>query len=221
MREQILARLLLQYAVRREYGINSLEELGIAVAEGGKPFSQSHPRLHFNISHCCSACACMLSENACGIDVEKKFAFRPALAARVTTPGEKELFEDLSVGEKEYFLQTLWSMKESFVKCDGRGLRYGLEQVELAACLKEWMCRVQADKTSEQVENQRIGVGEKQEQCTAIVREWKGELLQKRGPGGGQFLIRDGSVYTLAAYGIGLPDTVREVQEETLANIIR
>lgn len=133
LRERVMARLLLEYALQREYGLRSLEELAWQTGGKGKPYSAARPEIYFNMSHCETACACVTADREVGIDVERRFAFRPSLARRVCTEQERLLMERLSEAEQERLLQVLWSMKESYVKRDGRGLAYGLERIGLAA----------------------------------------------------------------------------------------
>ena len=64
----VLAYLLLKKALREEYGItdNPVFEYG----EHGKPAIAGHPDIHFNLSHCREAVACVVSSHPVGIDVE-------------------------------------------------------------------------------------------------------------------------------------------------------
>jgi 4'-phosphopantetheinyl transferase len=130
-RQRELAWKLLDAAVREEYGLN-LADLQIEREEKGKPYSKTHPELHFNISHCETACACMVSDQACGIDVERRFPYREALAKKVCHAREWEALQYVAAEEREMQLRILWSLKESFVKRDGRGLGYGMDRIDLS-----------------------------------------------------------------------------------------
>lgn len=157
-RERILAWLLLEYALKRESGF-SLEQLAIVRTEKGKPRSSTHPEIWFNLSHCENACACIVGREPCGIDIERKFPFRESLARKICHEKEWDFFRgtgqsaDTPVGSvtgpsedgraagvseeqrrkvRERQLQILWSLKESFVKRDGRGLGYGMDRVSFA-----------------------------------------------------------------------------------------
>lgn len=145
-RERILAWLLLEYAVRKECGYY-LDELRIGRMDKGKPYSAAHPEICFNLSHCGTACACAVGAEACGIDIEGKFPYREALAKRICheqeraillgqLPGDcQEAFAAVWENEpklRERQLQILWSLKEAYVKRDGRGLSYGMDRVSFA-----------------------------------------------------------------------------------------
>lgn len=143
-RERILAWMLLKYAVRSECEY-TLGELQIGRTEKGKPYSSSHPEIQFNLSHCGTACACIVGSAECGIDIERKFPYRESLAKRICHEEEWKLLQNLfaDIGDAESLgrrrmelrerqLQILWSLKESYVKRNGRGLGYGMERINFA-----------------------------------------------------------------------------------------
>ncbi len=138
-REHLSAWLLFLYALRTEYGMTELSSLQLAKHPHGKPYSVAHPELFFNLSHCKSACACVLADRPVGIDVERKLSYKEALMRRICTEEEQALFADCQNDtERADLLSVLWPMKESYVKRDGRGLSRGLDQVSCAAYLREY-----------------------------------------------------------------------------------
>ena len=138
-REHLSAWLLFLYALRKEYGITELSSLQLAKHPHGKPYSVAHPELFFNLSHCQSACACVLADRPVGIDVERKLSYKETLMRRICTEEEQALFADCQNDtERADLLSVLWPMKESYVKMDGRGLSCGLDQVSCAAYLREY-----------------------------------------------------------------------------------
>ena len=138
-REHLSAWLLFLYALRTEYGITELSSLQLAKYPHGKPYSVAHPELFFNLSHCQSACACVLSDRPVGIDVERKLPYKETLMRRICTKEEQALFADCqNDAERADLLSVLWPMKESYVKMDGRGLSCGLDQMSCAAYLREY-----------------------------------------------------------------------------------
>ena len=66
--ERELAYRLLELALQREYGLDSLPE--IRRAAGGKPYFPQYPHIHFNLSHSRGAAVCALSGEPVGVDVE-------------------------------------------------------------------------------------------------------------------------------------------------------
>lgn len=133
-RVRILAWLLLEKALWRECGY-SLSQLEIRWRDHGKPYSSAHPEIHFNLSHCDTACACIVSSEEAGVDIERKFPYRKSLERRICHEEEMQIMEALTAGERSSQLRFLWSMKESFVKLDGRGLAYGMDRINLAPVL--------------------------------------------------------------------------------------
>lgn len=134
MRERILARLLLDYALKKEYGI-SFPELELYCDAHGKPHSRAYPDIHFNISHCSVACACAVGKYPVGIDIERKFDYRENLARKVCHPKEWSALQELEPEIRSEQMHFLWSLKESFVKWDGKGLSYGMERIDLSQYL--------------------------------------------------------------------------------------
>lgn len=131
--EHLLAWILLEQTVKREYGITSLEQLDICRTEKGKPYSRAYPGIYFNLSHCESACACILSDSKSGIDIERIFPYHHSLAKRVCHEEEWDYLNSLPEdgGERAESLRILWSVKESLVKYDGSGLGYGVERLNV------------------------------------------------------------------------------------------
>ncbi|MDO4322671.1 MAG: 4'-phosphopantetheinyl transferase superfamily protein [Lachnospiraceae bacterium] len=134
LRQRLLARLLLDFALRSEYGL-TLPELDLRRGEKGKPYSGAHPEIHFNISHCSTACACITGNEQAGIDVERKFPYRENLARRICHPKEWEVLQALEPDRRDEQLHFLWSLKESFVKWNGEGITYGMDRINLAKYL--------------------------------------------------------------------------------------
>ena len=133
-RQRILAWRLLEYGLEQRFGLK-LGDMEVFRTRWGKPLSRLHPEIFFNISHCATAAACTLGNKSTGIDVERKFDYRENLARRVCHREEWKILETLPVQEREEQLHALWSMKESFVKMDGRGMGYGMERINLASLL--------------------------------------------------------------------------------------
>ena len=157
-RQRILAWLLLAYGMKQiGFGVNQqtpgkkhvieenqqlcrgigeiFQKLAIMRDEHGKPYSSAHPEIKFNLSHCDTACACIVGWADAGVDIERKFAYRASLARKVCHPREAEILGRLDQEECQRQLRLLWSLKESFVKLDGRGLGYGMDRIDLSGFL--------------------------------------------------------------------------------------
>ncbi len=137
-RQRLTAWLLLVWGLEREYGILGLREGEIRRGKQGKPYFFRWPEIYFNLSHCRSACACILSDREAGIDVEHRFPYKESLARRVCHEKEWELMRQSCSGEEEKacLLQALWSLKESYMKYDGRGLSIGMKNMDFSKALQ-------------------------------------------------------------------------------------
>lgn len=119
----VLAYLLLKKALREEYGItdNPLFEYG----EHGKPTIVGHPDIHFNLSHCREAVACVVSHYPVGIDVESVHRYKEALSAY--TMNDCEQVQILAAERPEVVFTRLWTMKEARLKLTGEGITDNLK----------------------------------------------------------------------------------------------
>ncbi len=113
----LLARLL-----REQFGVTDLPP--IETDEHGKPFLVDCP-LHFSISHCKAAVACVVDERPVGLDVQDILTdISPALAARIAAPLSPD-------GMSAEDLTRLWTQKEASAKLNGKGLKIGLENLPI------------------------------------------------------------------------------------------
>ena len=116
-KRSVLAFVLLQRALREEYGITEVPEF--VYNEFGKP-SLSNIPIHFSLSHCRNAVACAVSDHNIGIDVESIMPYNPDVARRVCTPAELEMLEKSTNKDVDFI--KLWTMKEAISKYKGMGL---------------------------------------------------------------------------------------------------
>ncbi len=133
-RQRILAWLLLGQAIEERFGY-SFAQLDIRRGGEGKPYSAAHPEIYFNISHCDTAYACIVGTAPVGIDVERKFSPKDGLVRKVCHPEEFARLERMGQEARTGQFRYLWSLKEAFVKMDGRGLGYGMDRVNFAPFL--------------------------------------------------------------------------------------
>lgn len=119
----VLAYLLLKKGLREEYGItgNPLFEYG----EHGKPFIVGHPEIHFSLSHCHEAVACVLSNRPVGIDVESVRRYKEDVVRYAMNEQEQQL---IAASERpEVAFIRLWTMKEARLKLTGEGITNDLK----------------------------------------------------------------------------------------------
>ncbi len=109
---------LLRLGLYREYGITSVPEFILVKNE--KPCLADRADIHFNLSHCKKAVACIISGSNTAIDINEIRPSHRSVAARVCSPGELSRIEKSSDPDREFM--RLWTEKECVSKLDGRGL---------------------------------------------------------------------------------------------------
>ena len=136
-KECAFAYLLLCQALKETYGI--AQHPTFLIGEHGKPelsfvnsgspaLSSPHlsaltscpSSLHFNLSHCKQAIACVLSERPVGVDVESVGRYSESLARHVLSPEEFVLVSSAPYPQIPF--TRLWTQKEAVVKLTGRGI---------------------------------------------------------------------------------------------------
>lgn len=127
----LLAGYLLQVAVKEHLGIEDKEQvldLQYRYGAQGKPYLVDYPQLSFSLSHSGSLVACAVSEQEIGLDVQEYVKVKKGLAERFFTKEECALLHeqtDTKAYEKLFF--RLWSIKESYMKLTGLGMKKGLD----------------------------------------------------------------------------------------------
>lgn len=94
----------------------------IAVTKRGKPWFPGHPHCHFNLSHSGAYVLCGLANVPIGVDIEETVPRKDRLAQYIM--GISELVRYAECPDNDKMLYTLWTLKESYVKCTGEGITY-------------------------------------------------------------------------------------------------
>lgn len=97
----------------------------------GKPLLSSHPEIQFNISHSSHLVVCAAADTVLGVDVERIRPFRSQMIQKILSSEEQEMFSRKRMNEEEQrrlFFQ-LWTLKESYVKAVGCGIRMPLKSI--------------------------------------------------------------------------------------------
>lgn len=109
---------LLQRALRVDYGIT--EPPRFEYSDKGKPLIAGHPDIHFSLSHCREAAACIVDTSPVGIDIESLDSYDPELVPRTMNDDEHRLI--CSSPDPRLTFIRLWTMKESLLKMTGEGM---------------------------------------------------------------------------------------------------
>lgn len=118
-------RRLLEQALKEEYQIDFTEDM-ITFMANGKPCFKELP-IFFNISHCNSMAVCALADVPVGVDVETGRRVKDSLVRRVLNSWEQAYVKEQPESMDRF--PELWTLKESFIKMTGEGLRIPLNTV--------------------------------------------------------------------------------------------
>lgn len=103
----------------------------------GKPYWREGPAVQVNISHSGDFVACAVAPEPVGIDVQVSSQASPALVRRFFAPEEaRYVLEGEADGQALRFCR-IWTMKESYIKRDGRGLRIPLNSFNVLQIQRE------------------------------------------------------------------------------------
>lgn len=97
----------------------------ICIDENGKPYFSDLP-LRFNISHSGDRVMVAISSQDVGCDVEKRCSNAESVAKRFFHEKEYAAIAAANDDIRDDLFRTLWTLKESVVKCSGQGLRIEL-----------------------------------------------------------------------------------------------
>ncbi|NBD27025.1 4'-phosphopantetheinyl transferase family protein [Paenibacillus glycinis] len=118
----IIADLMVRYLISQIRGCN-INDIVIERDSYGKPFLQNMGQLHFNVSHSGNWVVCTIDSHVVGIDVEH---IRPIemeeLAWRFFSKEEYQDMVQKPLERRLEYFYDLWTLKESFVKAEGKGL---------------------------------------------------------------------------------------------------
>ncbi|MDY4790183.1 MAG: 4'-phosphopantetheinyl transferase superfamily protein [Bacteroidales bacterium] len=113
----------------KQFLINIIKEKGlnfntaIECTIEGKPFFSFNPNFHFSISHTKEFITIAISDKEIGIDIEQERKYKKELVERFFHPKEAEYLNSLSnPKEQNQAFTKIWTLKESYVKCTGKGI---------------------------------------------------------------------------------------------------
>lgn len=119
----------------REQGLRE-SSVRFARGENGKPYLPDYPGIHFNLSHSKDKAMAVFARVPVGCDIEyirKEGNMR--IARRFFCPGEYAYLASFEGDgrQREEFCR-LWTLKESFLKATGYGMRLPLDAFEFTLC---------------------------------------------------------------------------------------
>ena len=110
---------LLDIALDKSFGI-STKDAKLYKDENGK-WHSAMEGVFFSLSHTDSVCAVAISSHPCGVDIEKfdKDRFGKALAKKILTDGEYDIYLSQSEENRAFYTARKWTEKESVFKLLG------------------------------------------------------------------------------------------------------
>lgn len=124
-RKQILGAGLLLEKVLKLYGVS---QDNVTIGQNGKPEAEG---ICFNLSHSGNFVVCAVSDKPVGCDVEKIRKASEEIAERHFCESENIYLKtcDSNKYDEEFF--RFWTVKESYLKMTGEGLKVPLREVEV------------------------------------------------------------------------------------------
>ena len=107
--------------LKNDYQIEECPE--ILKDDMGQPYLKDCS-LQFNVSHSGEYLAIAVSEFPVGVDIQEPKNIKDGMFRKVVQAEETELIGD----ERQNDFLRLWTLKESFVKAEGKGLRISLKE---------------------------------------------------------------------------------------------
>lgn len=123
-KQSLGAGLLLGHILKR----HGLVENEIKYGSNGKPEIEG---IFFNLSHSKNMVICAVSDKVVGCDIEQISEAPEKVADRFFSEAEQKHLSRYSGKQKNKEFYRLWTMKESYMKMTGEGMRLPLHQFEL------------------------------------------------------------------------------------------
>lgn len=92
---------------------------------------------YYSVSHSGAWCMIIWSDKNCGADIQKVVSLKADIAGRFYNSQEKDYLLNKSEDEYKKTLFDIWTLKESFVKYNGRGMSYGFDRFSVISLLSE------------------------------------------------------------------------------------
>lgn len=126
-----VAFLLLRLGLLKEYGIKLEENTEIGYGKYGKPYLKKYKDIYFNFSHRKECVVCAISEYEIGVDVEALLgeAYFKMVNDILSL---NEMIEFMKAENKGDILTKFWTLKECYIKQNGKGLFQNLQLLDFS-----------------------------------------------------------------------------------------
>lgn len=107
--------------------LNGIDNFTLEADENGKPYLKEISGLKFNLSHSEERVMCVISEKEVGCDVEWMKKPNYKMAEYFLTKEEITMLNRSNSEEKQVMFYRFWTLKESFMKAVGLGMKIPLK----------------------------------------------------------------------------------------------
>lgn len=126
----LLGDVLARYCLCERLGAAN-RELEFTLGPFGKPELARPGGVHFNVSHSGDWVICGVDDEPIGVDVEAYKEIGLDIAERFFTPLEYEDILSKDGPQRQRHFYTLWTLKESYIKAEGKGLSIPLQSFSI------------------------------------------------------------------------------------------
>lgn len=116
-----------EWLLKEVLQMHEKNEADITYGYNGKPEIDG---LYFNLSHSHEVAVCAVSNSPVGCDVEKIDKAREKIATHFFTPQEMMHLNQFNGEKKDEEFYRLWTMKESYIKMTGEGMKLSFKRIE-------------------------------------------------------------------------------------------
>lgn len=129
IKEQLGSNLLLNDILENNYFLDP-KEIEYIYNESGKPYLKDK-NLYFSLSHSNGIVALTISKEEVGLDIELIKPVKDALAKRIMTTEEYNIYNTLDKNKKITYFYEVWTSKEAYVKKIGSSITLTPSNIEI------------------------------------------------------------------------------------------
>ncbi len=133
-RQFLFSRFILKNKLFEILGRNS-NEIDFETNEFGKPYLPSKDRTFFNLSHSGNYVGYVIAKKEVGLDIQeaRNFDNLDKLIEKTSHPNEITLINSMS--DRTQAFTKLWTLKEAFSKCIGKGIQANFSSLDFSKLL--------------------------------------------------------------------------------------
>ena len=129
---RLFGDLLIRKIIKDKLGLKN-NEINFGVNEYNKPYLCANQNFHYNLSHSGKYIVCAVSDRRVGVDIETIKPINKQVAKRFFTYDESQyILSKLNENQTKAFYE-IWTKKEAYVKCMGKGLKIPLNTFNVFA----------------------------------------------------------------------------------------